>query len=86
MKDPDTAVTLLHRFSVADYYRLGELGILDQRTELIEGQIIDMEPIGPWHASILDILNQTFCEQARQQFSRPSTGTDRPGSGVSTAT
>jgi Uma2 family endonuclease len=58
----------LHRFSVADYYRLGELGILDQRTELIEGQIIDMEPIGPWHASILDILNQTFCEQARQQF------------------
>jgi len=46
-----------HRFSVGDYYRLGELGILGERTELIEGIIIDMEPIGPWHASILDILN-----------------------------
>ena len=37
----------LHRFSVPDYYRLGELGLLSKRTELIEGIIIDMEPIGP---------------------------------------
>jgi Uma2 family endonuclease len=58
----------LHRFSVPDYYRLGELGLLSKRTELIEGIIIDMEPIGPWRASILDILNQTFCEHAQQRF------------------
>jgi Uma2 family endonuclease len=57
-----------HRFSVAEYYHLGELGILDQRTELIEGQIIDMEPIGPWHADIVDILTQAFVEQARERF------------------
>jgi Uma2 family endonuclease len=58
----------LHRFSVAEYYRLGELGLLDRRTELIEGLIIDMEPIGPWHADIVDVLTQVFAEQARARF------------------
>jgi Uma2 family endonuclease len=57
-----------HRFSVAEYYRLSELGLLNERTELIEGQIIDMEPIGPWHADIVDILNQAFVEQTRERF------------------
>jgi Uma2 family endonuclease len=57
-----------HRFSVAEYYQLGDLGILDQRTELIEGQIIDMEPIGPWHADIVTTLTQVFINQAQQRF------------------
>jgi hypothetical protein len=38
----------LHRLSLEQYYELGELGLLDQRTELPEGIITDMEPIGPW--------------------------------------
>jgi Uma2 family endonuclease len=58
----------LHRFSVAEYYRLGEPGLLDRRTELIEGLIIDMEPIGPWHADIVDVLTQLFAEGARALF------------------
>ena len=57
-----------HRFSVAEYHRLGELGLLDRRTELIEGLIIDMEPIGPWHADVVDILAQTFVKQAGERF------------------
>jgi Uma2 family endonuclease len=57
-----------HRFSVAEYYRLGELGLLSERTELIEGLIIDMEPIGPWHADVVDILAQVFTERARERF------------------
>jgi Uma2 family endonuclease len=57
-----------HRFSVAEYYQLGDLGILKERSELIEGQIIDMEPIGPWHADIVDILTQAFVEQAKERF------------------
>lgn len=68
MKAPDTAVTLLHRFSVADYYRLGELGILGERTELIEGIIIDMEPISPSNADLIDVLTQAFAEQAGERF------------------
>jgi Uma2 family endonuclease len=58
-----------HHFTVPDYYRLGELGVLNERTELIDGIIIDMEPIGPWHADILQILAHTLDRQARERFS-----------------
>jgi Uma2 family endonuclease len=57
-----------HRFSVEQYYELGELGLLDKRTELLEGIITDMEPIGPWHANIGDILSRIFNKQAQGRF------------------
>lgn len=59
-----------HRLTLDDYHRLGEAGILneDDRVELLEGQLIDMSPIGPrhrfrcqtgslcpgWHPGVLD--------------------------------
>lgn len=47
-----------HRLSVEDYYRMGEVGILapDARVELIDGEIIDMPPIGPPHAGTVNQL------------------------------
>lgn len=47
------AKNIRHKLSVADYYRMGEAGILheDDRIELIEGDLIDMAPIGSKHAS-----------------------------------
>jgi Uma2 family endonuclease len=58
----------VHRFSRTQYYELGELGLLKQRTELLDGLIIDMEPIGPWHANIGDFLARLFNTQARDRF------------------
>jgi Uma2 family endonuclease len=59
-----------HRFSVADFYRMAEAGILrdDQRVELIDGEIKDMMPIGEFHATVVDILNGLFGDQRRLRF------------------
>jgi Uma2 family endonuclease len=51
-----------HRLTVADYYRMGEVGILahDARVELIDGEIIDMAPPGDPHAGTVDQLALVF--------------------------
>ena len=47
-----------YRFTVDDYYRMGEVGILspDARVELVDGEIKRMPPIHPPHANIVDRL------------------------------
>ena len=48
--------------TVHDYHRMGEAGILpaDARMELIDGEIIDMVPIGSRHASLVSRLCRTL--------------------------
>jgi Uma2 family endonuclease len=43
---------------VSEYHRLAEVGILgaDDRIELLDGQLVDMSPIGPRHALAVDAL------------------------------
>jgi Uma2 family endonuclease len=50
------------RFTVAEYYRMGETGILneDDRVELIKGEIIQMPPIGGPHASRVDRITRVL--------------------------
>jgi len=47
-------------FTVADYHRMGEVGILreDDRVELIEGEIVAMPPIGSSHGGRVNRLNR----------------------------
>ncbi|MEE9398329.1 MAG: Uma2 family endonuclease [Methylococcales bacterium] len=49
-----------HPISIMDYQKMAETGILssDVRVELIEGEIIDMAPIGSTHASYVNRLNR----------------------------
>lgn len=51
-----------YRFSVEQYQRLGETGILpeEERLELIEGRLIQMAPMGSWHAYVLERLNESL--------------------------
>ncbi|MBC7104848.1 MAG: Uma2 family endonuclease [Firmicutes bacterium] len=50
------------RFTVEDYRRMGEAGILseDDRVELIEGEIVEMTPVGSRHAGCVDRLVRLF--------------------------
>ena len=49
-----------HRITLEDYHRLGRAGILgeDDRVELLDGQLVDMSPIGPRHALAVDALTK----------------------------
>ncbi len=48
------------RFTVHEYHRMAEVGILheDDRVELIEGDIVEMNPIGGRHAFCVNELNR----------------------------
>ena len=49
-----------HRLTVREYHRMGEAGIFaeDDRVELIEGELIDMTPVGSEHAGVVKQLNE----------------------------
>ncbi len=46
------------RFTVEEYERMGEVGIIDpaERVELLDGEIVAMSPIGPQHAGVVDAI------------------------------
>lgn len=53
-------------FTVDEYYRMAEAGILeeDDRVELLDGEIVEMEPIGSRHAACVDRLTHLAVERA----------------------
>lgn len=48
----------VHRFTRKDYHAMADAGILTERdrVELINGEIVAMMPIGPWHCSSVAFL------------------------------
>ncbi len=52
-------------FTVEDFYRMAEAGILkeDDRVELIEGEVVEMSPIGSRHSGCVMRLTTTLTEQ-----------------------
>ena len=56
-------------FTVDDYHRMGDAGIIgiEERTELIEGEVITMSPIGDRHAIAVNIATDRFTNAFRGQ-------------------
>jgi Uma2 family endonuclease len=59
-----------HRFSVEDYYRMAEAGVLKPgaRVELLDGKIIDRSPIGPFHGGLVKRLIRLFGKLANGRW------------------
>jgi Uma2 family endonuclease len=57
-------------FTVGEYNRMIEARILsgDDRVELIDGEIIQMSPIGSRHAACVNRLNMILSAQSRDRF------------------
>ena len=56
-----------HRFTLGQYEEMISSGILgpDDHVELLDGEIIEMSPIGPPHAGIVDRLNRLLVAGGR---------------------
>ena len=50
------------RFTIDEYHRMADAGVFtpDERVELLDGEIVEMSPIGCRHAGIVDRLNMLF--------------------------
>jgi len=57
-----------HKLSVEDFHKLGEAGVLnaEARVELFNGELVDMAPIGDWHAGVVAALTELLVKQAGQ--------------------
>jgi len=77
ISNPEEGLIRQHRYTVDEYYRMGQSGILKQgdRVELIEGEIVDLVPVGSAHAGIVNRLNrllvQTLGDKAVVSVQKP---------------
>jgi Uma2 family endonuclease len=57
------------RFTVDDYYRMADAGILapGERVELIDGEIIQMSPIGTRHLGCVNATNAVFFDAFKER-------------------
>ena len=65
-----TTVREHRKFTVAEYFRMGEAGILQpkERVELIEGDILVMPPMGAQHIWGVARHARVFISQASDRF------------------
>ena len=54
-----------HRFTVEEFYRMGQAGLFPDgdRVELLDGEIVDMSPIGSRHAACVSRLNRLLMQR-----------------------
>ena len=64
-----TVQLLRRRFTANEYQRMGQVGILgeDDRLELLEGEIVEMAPIGSRHQAAVDRLTRLFSNRVADE-------------------
>lgn len=69
---PERGAIARHRWTVAGYYRQADAGMFDEdsRIELLDGEVVDMAPIGSTQAYSLDKLARSLY-RAWRAFSDP---------------
>jgi Uma2 family endonuclease len=72
MTEPEDTMAVTarrRRFTVDEYHWMGKVGILheDDRVELIEGEIIEMAPIGSRHAATVAHIHQLLAIRLRER-------------------
>jgi hypothetical protein len=60
----------LRRLTIADYYRMAEVGIIkpSERVGLLNGRIIQRETGNPTHETIVDMLSEVFVSEAHGRY------------------
>jgi hypothetical protein len=57
-----------HLVTVEEYHKMGELGYLPKRTELIEEVILNKMPKSPRHATLVLLLCQFFTQMLPEKY------------------
>ncbi len=77
METKSRVVVQRRRFTAEEYHKMAEAGILheDDRVELIEGEIVDMAPIGSRHATcvreLVWLLSKQLSDELRLDVQNP---------------
>ena len=63
-------VAVRRRFTVEEYHKMGEAGIFGEgdRVELVDGEVIEMNPIGWRHARCVDRLTMRLARAAGDRY------------------
>lgn len=53
-----------HAFTVEEWHRMGEAGLFDEdtRVELLDGEVVEMSPVGPRHAMCVNRLSRLLMD------------------------
>lgn len=59
-----------HRFTVEEYHKMAEAGVFseDDRVELIDGEVVEMTPLGWRHARCVSSLNMLLARLAGDRY------------------
>jgi Uma2 family endonuclease len=65
----DTLTVVRKRFTTDEFAQIAAVGVLgeDDHVELIEGEIVEMSPLGPQHAACVDRLNRSLQRLVQDQ-------------------